>query len=100
MEKGISNFSGRPILDVFNIKYCQRNGVDIDLYFFQVQDQLDSLQAQYDNSFAELEFLKNKKEQSILRLRRAAILTKSLADEEVFNLLLWFIFAVHLFAFR
>ncbi|XP_065071378.1 dynein axonemal heavy chain 6-like isoform X2 [Rhopilema esculentum] len=49
----------------------------------QVQDQLDSLQAQYDDSFAELEFLENKKEQSIVRLRRAAILTKSLADEEV-----------------
>ena len=54
-------------------------------FVFQVQEQLNDLEKSYNDSVAQLKVLKRKKEQTITRLQRAAILTKSLAVEEVFK---------------
>ena len=49
----------------------------------KIQEQLQLLQQQYDDSVAQLEELRQKKELTIIRLKRASILTASLAEEQV-----------------
>ena len=49
----------------------------------KIQEQLQLLQQQYDDSVAQLEELKKKKELTIIRLERASVLTTSLAEEQV-----------------
>ena len=49
----------------------------------KIQDQLNILQQQYDQSVLQLEELKVKKELTIARLERASILTAALSEEQV-----------------
>lgn len=49
----------------------------------KIQEQLQLLQQQYDDSVAQLEELKQKKELTIIRLQRASVLTAALAEEQV-----------------
>jgi len=49
----------------------------------EIQKQLQLLQQQYDDSVAQLEELRQKKELTITRLQRASLLTASLAEEQV-----------------
>ena len=49
----------------------------------KIQEQLQLLQQQYDDSVAQLEQLKQKQELTITRLERASVLTAALAQEQV-----------------
>ena len=49
----------------------------------KIQEQLQILQQQYNDSVAQLEELQKKKELTVIRLDRASVLTTALAEEQV-----------------
>ena len=52
----------------------------------KIQEQLNILQQQYNDSVAQLNELRNKKELTLVRLDRASTLTRALAEEQVIRL--------------
>ena len=69
-------------LDIFTKKSVKRSFY-FKTFYLQIQEHLQVLQKQYDDSVAQRESLRERKVLTTLRLKRASVLMSALAEEKV-----------------